>query len=80
MRSDLVVLESYQTVLHAEIVKGRLEQAGIPVVLADDTETAQVGPVAMASWTSIRLLVRPQDLERARRVVTTPAVRPTQER
>jgi hypothetical protein len=67
MSTDVRAVGWYQNEIQAEIAKGRLEEAGIAVVLFHDT-----GGVLLP-WTTIRLLVREEDFERAREVLSAPA-------
>ena len=59
--SDLVLLRSYRYEYEARVAHDTLHAAGIPSLVSGEV----LGP-ELATITSVDLLVRPDDLERAR--------------
>ncbi len=68
MAEDLKLLKSFNRELEAEMAKEMLENEGIPaMVVADDC--AGMYPQFQTQSKGVRLLVAPEDLERARDIL-----------
>lgn len=65
-----VVLASYDSVMHAELVRGRLEAASIPVRLTD-THTAGLGGHLTNVIGGVKVIVARDDVEAARAILET---------
>lgn len=67
MEGRLVIVAKYHRRHEAEFARGFLEDAGIPVVMvADDAGGADLG---LSFVRSVPLLVRPEDVDRARTIL-----------
>jgi hypothetical protein len=69
MSGKQVVLGAYGNVMHAELVKDRLEVEGIPAFVADDAMGHLYPGALEPALGGIRVLVREEDLERAQDVL-----------
>jgi hypothetical protein len=69
MREDPVVVARYSYRHEAEFAKSYLDAAGIQsAIFADDAGGVEV---ALSFSNSVRVLVRPEDAERAREILST---------
>ncbi len=65
-KDELVVVYTAMGELNADVIKGRLESAGIPVMLQSESES--VFPMSVGEMGEVKLLV-PKDQEQAARAV-----------
>jgi hypothetical protein len=70
--AKLVVIQSCGSRVEAELVKGALENAGIPAMIQSDTAGKMRDHLAWTG-TGFRILVREEDATPARDVLTTKA-------
>jgi hypothetical protein len=71
--SDLTVVATTSGMLRAEVLKSKLENAGIPVVLDYEAAGHVIGITAPGlSLSQVRILVPRADANDARRLITTP--------
>ena len=71
MASGEAVLARVDSVIEAELLRGRLESAGVPARLTD-THTAGLGSHLTAVIGGIRVIVAKDDLETAREILDAP--------
>ena len=78
MRKGMTRLETFTKELDGEIAKGRLEALGVKVVLEKDN-IGGMGP-QFDQQRGIKLFVADEDVEKAREILSTPAVAATTEK
>lgn len=66
--SEIVLCREYPTDFQAHMAQAALEQEGIESII-DNELFSSVYPVGVGGWSSLRLMVRQRDLERARAIV-----------
>ena len=57
------------TRFEADVACGRLEEAGIRAVIADNSVPSYSGPVVLPGWMSIHVMVPVGDVDAARKIL-----------
>lgn len=71
MHENLVTVETFSDQVRAELARQRLEQAGIPTYLNGEATTGAFVGLGR-NFSTIKLEVREEDLERARELLAEP--------
>ena len=75
---DLVLCHKVWDQTKAQLIKGLLEDFGIPVNLVTHVP-ASILPITVDGLSEVRIMVRPRDLERAREIIADYFERPSEE-
>ena len=66
--NEIVLCREYPNDFQAHMALAALEQEGIPATI-DNEIFSTLYPVGVGNWSTLRLMVRRRDLDRARRIV-----------